>query len=65
MREYRVWPVAEGRLEWLCLENEDYRLELPDPQGVLHSRVFPGLRRPVAPLLARRHRQSPGGIVGP
>ncbi len=52
VREYLVWLVAEGRLEWLCLENEDYRPQLPDPQGVLHSRVFPGLRLPVAPLLA-------------
>jgi hypothetical protein len=25
---------------------------LPDAQGVLHSRIFPGLRLPVAPLLA-------------
>ena len=44
--------VAEGRLEWLLLEDEDYRPQLPDPQGLLHSRVFPGLRVPVAPLLA-------------
>jgi len=27
------------------------RLQLPDAQGVLHSRVFPGIRLPVAPLL--------------
>ncbi len=25
---------------------------MPDPQGVLHSRVFPGLRLHVAPLWA-------------
>jgi hypothetical protein len=44
--------VAEARLEWSCLEVDDYCLQSPDAQGVLHSRVFPGLQLPVAPLLA-------------
>ena len=52
VREYLVWLVTEARLEWFCLEDDDYRPQLPDAQGVLHSRVFPGLRLPVAPLLA-------------
>ena len=52
VREYLVWLVTEARLEWFCLEEDDYRPQLPDAQGVLHSRVFPGLRLPVAPLLA-------------
>jgi Uma2 family endonuclease len=51
-REYLVWLVAEARLEWFCLEDDAYRPQLPDAQGVLHSRVFPGLRLPVAPMLA-------------
>lgn len=52
VREYLVWVVAEARLEWFCLEDDDYRPQLPDAQGLLHSRVFPGLRLPVAALLA-------------
>jgi hypothetical protein len=40
----------------LPLENGEflrrYRPQSPDAQGVLHSRGFPGLRLPVAPLLA-------------
>ena len=52
MREYLVWLVAEARPEWFCLEEDDYRPQLPDAQGVLHSRIFPGLQLPVAPLLA-------------
>jgi hypothetical protein len=52
VREYLVWLVAEACREWFCLEDDDYRPQLPDAQGVLHSRVFPGLRLPVAPLLA-------------
>ena len=43
--------MTEARLEWFCLEDDDYRPQLPDAQGVLHSRVFPGLRLPVAPPL--------------
>ena len=44
--------ISEARLEWFCLEADDSRPQLPDAQGVLHSRVFPGLRLPVAQLLA-------------
>ncbi|HXP60992.1 MAG TPA: Uma2 family endonuclease [Dongiaceae bacterium] len=52
VREYLVWLVAEARLEWFCLEEDEYRPQLPDAQGLLHSRSFPGLCLPVAPLLA-------------
>jgi Uma2 family endonuclease len=52
VREYLVWLLAEARLEWFCLEDDEYRPQLPDAEGVLHSRSFPGLRLPVAPLLA-------------
>ena len=44
--------ISEARLEWSCLEADAYRPQWPDAQGLLHSRVFPGLRLPVAPLLA-------------
>lgn len=52
VREYLVWLVAEARLEWFCLEDDEYRSQLPDADGLLQSRVFPGLHLPVAPLLA-------------
>ena len=52
VREYLVWLVAEARLEWFCIEDDEYRLQLPDEDGMLQSRVFPGLRLPVASLLA-------------
>ena len=60
VREYLVWLVAEARLGGFCLEDDDYRPQLPDAQGVLHSRVFPGLRLPVAPLT--RTTQEPSTI---
>lgn len=52
VREYLVWLVAEARLEWFSLEGDEYCAQIPDAEGVLHSRVFPGLRLPVAPLLS-------------
>jgi Uma2 family endonuclease len=52
VREYLVWLVAEARLEWFCLEGDEYRLQSPDAEGLLHSRVFPGLKLPAAALLA-------------
>jgi Uma2 family endonuclease len=51
VREYVVWRIAEGRLDWFCLEEEEYQAQAPDAQGLLHSRVFPGLRLPVAAML--------------
>jgi Uma2 family endonuclease len=52
VREYLVWVVTEGRVEWLILEDDEYVPQQPDAQGLLHSRAFPGLRLPVASLLA-------------
>jgi Uma2 family endonuclease len=52
VREYLVWVVTEARLEWFCLEKDEYRPQSPNTDGLLQSRVFPGLRLPVAPLLA-------------
>ena len=52
VREYVVWRVAEGRLDWFCLEGDEYVPQTPDAQGMLHSRGFPGLRLPVEALLA-------------
>ena len=37
----QIYRLAEARLEWFCLEDDDYRPQLPDAQGVLHSRGFP------------------------
>ena len=65
MREYLVWLVAEARLQWFCLEEDDYCHQSPDAQGVLHSRVFPGLQLPVAPLLAGDTATVLARLTGP
>ena len=50
--EYLVWSVAEARVEWFWLEDDEYRPQESDAQGTLHSRSFPGLRLSIEPLLA-------------
>ena len=64
MREYFVWLVAEARLEWFCHEEDEYRPQLPDAGGLLHSRAFPGLRLPVAPMMVGDTANVSGGIAG-
>jgi Uma2 family endonuclease len=49
--EYVVWQVLDRRIEWFALQEGEY-VELPlDERGVVHSRIFPGLRLAVESLL--------------
>ncbi|MFN0147973.1 MAG: Uma2 family endonuclease, partial [Dehalococcoidia bacterium] len=46
-----VWRVYDHALDWFALDGGVYvRLE-PDAAGVVHSRVFPGLRLAVQALI--------------
>ena len=49
--EYIVWRVYDRALDWFVLEEGRFEAQTPDDQGVLSSRVFPGLRVPVAAIL--------------
>jgi Uma2 family endonuclease len=49
--EYLVWQVFDQRIDWLCLQNGDYVPLLPDEDGIIRSRVFPGLWLDVAAML--------------
>ncbi|MEW6491715.1 MAG: hypothetical protein AB1589_04080 [Cyanobacteriota bacterium] len=52
MKEYIVWQVLAQTISWFYLEKGEY-LDLPvDPDGIIRSRVFPGLWLAVAPVLA-------------
>ncbi|MDZ8183242.1 MAG: Uma2 family endonuclease [Nostoc sp. ChiSLP02] len=43
VKEYIVWQSLENKLNWFCLQNEEYvQLEV-DTNGVITSCVFPGL----------------------
>lgn len=43
VQEYIVWQTFEGRIDWFSLEAEQYVPLQPDPEGLVHSRIFPGL----------------------
>jgi Uma2 family endonuclease len=52
VKEYIVWQVFDQKLDWFYLQEGEY-LSLPiDPDGVIRSRVFPGLWLVVEDLLA-------------
>ena len=53
VQEYLVWRVDEEKLDWFALKDGDYAPLAPEAgSGVIHSRVFPGLRLAVDALLA-------------
>lgn len=51
VQEYIVWQMYENRLDWFVLEDDEYVSLLPDDDGVMRSRIFPGLWLAVEALL--------------
>ncbi|HWC89494.1 MAG TPA: Uma2 family endonuclease [Pirellulales bacterium] len=51
VREYLVWRVLEGELDWFVLDAGAYVRLAADSAGILKSRVFPGLWLDHATLL--------------
>ena len=51
VQEYLVWRVYDEALDWFYLEEGDYRRLAAGEDGVLRSRVFPGLHLAAAALL--------------
>lgn len=43
VREYVIWQAFENQIEWFVLQEGDYRALAPDDDGIIRSRVFPGL----------------------
>jgi Uma2 family endonuclease len=52
VREYIVWQIYDGRLDWWALHEGEYLPLLPDEAGVVKSAVFPGLWLDVPSLIA-------------
>ncbi|NJO73398.1 MAG: Uma2 family endonuclease [Leptolyngbyaceae cyanobacterium RM1_406_9] len=55
--EYVMWQAFEHQLEWLQLVEGEYQPLLPDAQGIIRSRVFPGLWLAVESLLNNQMAQ--------
>ncbi|MBD2194647.1 MULTISPECIES: Uma2 family endonuclease [Calothrix] len=51
VKEYIVWQVFENKFDWFILENGEYVTLTPDADGIIKSRVFPGLWLDVTALL--------------
>lgn len=52
VEEYIVWQIFEGRILWLRLRAGEYIPLQPDADGIIESKVFPGLRLDVPAMLA-------------
>jgi Uma2 family endonuclease len=52
VREYLVWRTEDNALDWWVLEDDEYRPLAAGDDGVLRSRVFPGLWLNAEALLA-------------
>lgn len=52
--EYAIWQSYENQLEWFWLTDGEYQLHSPDPDGIIRSRVFPGLWLAVEALLSNQ-----------
>lgn len=51
VQEYIVWRVYDAQIDWFSLQDEQYVLLQPDENGIIESRIFPGLRLNVAAML--------------
>ena len=51
VKEYLVWQVMDHRIDWFSLQEEEYISLLPDAEGIIRSRVFPGLWLAVSALI--------------
>jgi Uma2 family endonuclease len=52
MREYVVWRVVDGAIDWFRLQADEYVPIAPDAGDPIPSEDFPGLRLNVAKMLA-------------
>jgi Uma2 family endonuclease len=52
VQEYLVWRVIDQAIDWFCLVEGDYVLLPIDDDGLIRSRLFPGLWLSVADMLA-------------
>lgn len=51
IQEYIVWRVLDEQIDWFSLENGKYKKMSGDENGIMESKVFPGLTLNVNALL--------------
>jgi hypothetical protein len=55
VREYVVWRVYDHAIDWFSLRRSKYEPLQPDAQGILRSKVFPGLWMDPAAMMRHDH----------
>lgn len=60
--EYAIWQSHENQLEWFGLADGEYQLLSPDSEGIIRSRVFPGLWLAVEALLSHQMARVLEGV---
>ena len=51
VQEYIVWRVLDNQIDWFGLEKEKYKKFVRNKQGIIESKVSPGLRLNVKAML--------------
>jgi Uma2 family endonuclease len=51
VQEYIVWQILENKVDWFSLQNDEYVTLEADANGVIKSRIFPGLWLDMTALL--------------
>jgi Uma2 family endonuclease len=51
VQEYIVWQILENKVDWFSLQNDEYVTLEADTNGVIKSRIFPGLWLDMTALL--------------
>lgn len=69
VREYLLWRTDDRALDWRVFEDEEFQPLRAEPDGILRSRVFPGLWLDAAAALAgdgpRVLRALQAGLASP
>ena len=53
VQEYIVWQILENKVDWFSLQNDEYVTLEADANGVIKSRIFPGLWLDMTALLTK------------
>lgn len=43
VKEYLVWRTEDAAIDWFVHDGTQFQRTAPDPDGIIRSRVFPGL----------------------
>ena len=57
IREYVVWRLEEGLIDWFIARDGQFERLGPDPDGQTRSEVFPGLWLDTKAMLRDEHRR--------